>query len=136
MRAPHPLVQARALLEAESVHSLRRRESGMPLSPSCIQWTRIFLLHTLEGVGSSHRLCLPCYGKGGADVKSIEAVIVAAEDVVAANRDLREHPSSEAEQCLQSCITLLDLRLVVFRRGVPRDTIPHEPSRHGLGADA
>ena len=44
------------------------------------------------------------------------AVHIAAEEVVAAYRDLREHPSLHAEQCLEDCIALLSLRLEVHKR--------------------
>ena len=44
------------------------------------------------------------------------AVHIAAEEVVAAYRDLREHPSLEADQRLEGCIALLSLRLDVYER--------------------
>ncbi len=44
------------------------------------------------------------------------AVLIAAEEVVAAYRDLREHPSLQAEQHLEGCVTLLSLRLDVYER--------------------
>ena len=44
------------------------------------------------------------------------AVHTAAEEVVAAYRDLRENPSLQAEQHLEGCISLLSLRLDVYER--------------------
>ncbi len=44
------------------------------------------------------------------------AVHIAAEEVVAAYRDIREHPSLEADQRLEGCISLLSLRLDVYER--------------------
>ena len=44
------------------------------------------------------------------------AVHIAAEEVIAAYRDLREHPSLEADQRLEGCISLLSLRLDVYER--------------------
>jgi hypothetical protein len=44
------------------------------------------------------------------------AVHIAAEEVVAAYRDLQKHPSLEAEQSLAGCVALLSLRLDVHER--------------------
>lgn len=44
------------------------------------------------------------------------AVHIAAEEVVAAYRDLRENPSLQAEQHLEGSISLLSLRLDVYER--------------------
>ncbi|MDQ3766368.1 MAG: hypothetical protein M3346_03380 [Actinomycetota bacterium] len=44
------------------------------------------------------------------------AVLLAAEEVVAAYHDLLEHPGQEAELRFQGCLALLSLRLAVFQR--------------------
>ena len=59
---------------------------------------------------------LPLLGDGKGQVMKRLAVHIAAEEVVAAYRDLHEHPSLEADQRLQGCISLLSLRLDVYER--------------------
>ncbi len=44
------------------------------------------------------------------------AILVAAEEAVAAYHNLLEHPGPEAELHLQGCIAFLSLRLAVFQR--------------------
>ncbi|MDQ3783480.1 MAG: hypothetical protein M3360_01080 [Actinomycetota bacterium] len=53
------------------------------------------------------------------------AVLIAAEETVAAYHDLLEHPGPEAELRFQDCIALLSLRLAILQRhGRGRGTDP------------
>lgn len=61
-------------------------------------------------------------------MEPVDAVVVAADDVVTANRDLRQHPSPETEHCLQSCISLLSLWVAVFHGRGPAGRKP-DPAR-------